>query len=252
MSHDAHGQPEQVAPGVVRLGTWAVNWYLVADDGGVTVIDAGTPGYRRQLEPGLELLGRSPADIKAVLLTHGDLDHVGLAAHIKAVCAAPVFLHPADAALVHEGKRKKTEAGFLGALRHRAAWETFAHFISQGALRTPKVTDTVALRPPETLEVPGRPRVVHVPGHTDGHVAFEFRAHGAALVGDALMTRNPLTGARGPQISARAANVSSTQAMGSLETLEGLEADVLLVGHGDPWRGEPAAAVAEARSRGIS
>jgi glyoxylase-like metal-dependent hydrolase (beta-lactamase superfamily II) len=251
MAAPAPDQPAQVAPGVVRLGTWAVNWYLLADGGGVTVIDAGAPGYKPQLEQGLEVLGRRPADIEAVLLTHGDLDHVGLAAHIKERAGCPVFLHPADDELVHEGKRKKTEAGMLSPLRHRAAWATFGHFTRQGVLRTPKVTDTQPLEPTDALDVPGRPRVVHVPGHTDGHVAFELRSHGAVFVGDALITRNPLTGSRGPQISSPAANISSAQALASLDTIETLAGDVVLVGHGDPYQGEPAAAVAQARSRGI-
>ena len=46
-------EPEVLADGVVRLGTRFVNWYLVADDDGVTIVDAGVPGYRPQLEPGL-------------------------------------------------------------------------------------------------------------------------------------------------------------------------------------------------------
>jgi glyoxylase-like metal-dependent hydrolase (beta-lactamase superfamily II) len=42
--------------------------------------------------------------------------------------------------------------------------------------------------------------------------------------------------------------VSYTQAKESLARLEGLEADVLLPGHGDAWSGSPADAVAQARS----
>jgi hypothetical protein len=58
-------EPQQVAEGVVRLGTSYVNWYVVADQSGVTVVDTGLAGYRDQLEPGLQLIGQSlddPAD----------------------------------------------------------------------------------------------------------------------------------------------------------------------------------------------
>src|SRR5438874_134418 len=58
-------------PGILRMGTPLINWYLVADDDGVTVVDAGAPAYRRQLEPGLAQLGRTVADVRAVILTHG-------------------------------------------------------------------------------------------------------------------------------------------------------------------------------------
>ena len=54
-------QPTLVAEGVVRLGTELVNWYLLEEDGKVTVVDAGAPAYRPQLDKGLALLGRQPA-----------------------------------------------------------------------------------------------------------------------------------------------------------------------------------------------
>lgn len=59
------------------MGTPLINWYLLADDDGVILVDAGAPSYRSQLEPGLEQLGHSIADVRAVVLTHGDADHKG-------------------------------------------------------------------------------------------------------------------------------------------------------------------------------
>jgi hypothetical protein len=43
--------PTMLSDGVVRLGTPVVNWYLLADDSGVVVIDAGCQGFLPQLEP---------------------------------------------------------------------------------------------------------------------------------------------------------------------------------------------------------
>jgi glyoxylase-like metal-dependent hydrolase (beta-lactamase superfamily II) len=101
----------------------------------------------------------------------------------------------------------------------------------------------------EVLGVPGRPRVVHTPGHTPGHCAFHFEAHGALFVGDAMCTWNPLTGERRPQLMPpRGFNVSNATARESLGRIEGIEAEVLLVGHGEPWHDGPAAAVEQARA----
>ena len=46
----------------------------------------------------------------------------------------------------------------------------------------------------DRLDVPGRPRVIHAPGHTEGCVALHFEGHQALLAGDVLCSRNPLTG----------------------------------------------------------
>jgi len=70
MTSGAFAEP---VPGVLRLGTRIINWYLVADDEGVTLVDTGAPAYRSQLEPGLAQLGRKLADVRAVILTHGRL-----------------------------------------------------------------------------------------------------------------------------------------------------------------------------------
>ena len=102
-------EPRQLSDGVVRLGSSMVNWYLVGDDSGVTIVDTGLRGYRDQLEPGLELLGRSLDDVRAVILTHGDADHTGVASKLAEERPdLPIHLHPEDEYLVH-GRSKKTE-----------------------------------------------------------------------------------------------------------------------------------------------
>src|SRR5205085_10027956 len=101
-----------------------------------------------------------------------------------------------------------------------------------------------------TLAVPGRPRVIHTPGHTSGHSSLYFEPAGALIAGDELCTLHPLTGARGPQLMPRAFNLSSAKCLDSLTRLEGLEAEVVAVGHGEPWREGAAAAVERARAVG--
>jgi glyoxylase-like metal-dependent hydrolase (beta-lactamase superfamily II) len=102
------------------------------------------------------------------------------------------------------------------------------------------------------LDVPGSPRVVHTPGHTLGHSALHFERHGALFAGDLLYTRNPLTGRTGPQVGPSVFNVDTERCFESLAAIEGLEAKLVLVGHGEPWRGSPASAVAKAREAGRS
>lgn len=221
-----------LADGVVRLGTKYVNWYLVADDAGVTIVDAGVPRYRPQLEPGLELLGRSLDDVRAILLTHADADHTGVSTKVRSQTGAPIYLHPDDAESARKRGKKKTDESMNEALGHLEALKLFGHFALNGALRPPVIDDTtsVAAGP---LDVPGGPVVIPTPGHTPGHVAYSFPSHGALIAGDLLCTRNPVTGRVGPQVMAF--NVSTQGSYDSLTAIEGVTANLLLIGHGEPW-----------------
>lgn len=104
-----------------------------------------------------------------------------------------------------------------------------------GALAVRGVDAEASLPSGGVLDVPGRPTVVHTPGHTDGHCAFYFATRGVLLSGDALVTLDPYTGKRGPQIVANAATKNAATALHSLDALEATEAGVVLTGHGDPW-----------------
>jgi glyoxylase-like metal-dependent hydrolase (beta-lactamase superfamily II) len=231
----------------VRLGTPVVNWYLVADDSGVTVVDSGCQGFLPQLEPGLGMLGRSLGDVRAILLTHGDGDHVGVAAKLQRDGSKiPIHLNPADRYLV-EKKRKKTEESMGRMLLEPGTWRLFGHFSRYGALSQAKIERTSDLVAGQELDVPGRPRVIATPGHTEGHVVFHFPRHGALFAGDSLCTWHPITGERGPQLMAF--NVSKAQAAKSLSNYESIDAPLLLAGHGEPWADGVGEAVGLARSR---
>jgi glyoxylase-like metal-dependent hydrolase (beta-lactamase superfamily II) len=240
---------QQVADGVVRLGTDVVNWYLVEQAGKVTVVDAGAPAYRPQLEPGLRALGRRPDDVEAVVLTHAHADHIGVAEKLRTELGVPVFVHEADEDLAVSRKAfGKNEGSLVPYLRHRAAWKLLAHLATADAV-PPKIRQVETFTDGVELDVPGKPRVVHTPGHTMGHVALEFRSHGALFVGDLICSWNPLTGGRGPQLLPRAFNLSSATMLDSLTRIQDLDG-LVLFGHGDPWRDGPRAAVENARRVG--
>lgn len=240
----------EVADGVLRMGTPLINWYLVADDDGVILVDAGAPGYRGQLEPGLAQLGRTAEDVRAVVLTHGDADHKGFAEKLRSEQGIPVHVHRADAELTRSGKGRERERGFLPYLRYPATWKLLAGFVRGG--RPLHVTEVEAFDDGDVLDVPGRPRVIHAPGHSPGCVALHLEPRGVLFVGDVLFNYNVLTGRRGPQIGPGGFNESSEQALESLGRLEEIEAGTILFGHGDPWTGGVQTAVTAARRAGRS
>ena len=236
-------------PGVRRLGSRYVNWYLVEDGGRITVVDASLPRYWPQLAAALAAMGRRLEDIAALVLTHAHGDHVGVAEELHER-GVPVLLHSDDEELMRTHKQPKRETSALPNLWRPGVWRFFLHFIRNGALKAPKIHDTTRIADGDELDVPGRPRVVHTPGHTLGHCAFHFPRHRAAFVGDAMCTWNPLTGRTGPQLMPRAFGYSSGDSAASLERIAGLDADTVLPGHGEPWIDGAAAAAARARETG--
>ena len=242
--------PTPLADGVVRLGTDKVNWYLLADESGVTIVDCAMPAYYPQIDAGLAFLGRRRSDVRAIILTHGHADHVGFAEQARNDLGVPVYVHRDDENLTTTGKAfGKTEKGLAAYFRYPSAFGFLAHLASAGG-KSPPVQTVTTFDEDAALDVPGRPRAIHTPGHTTGHTVFYVEASGTLLVGDLLCTLNPLTGRRGPQLLPQAFNLSSATMLDSLSKLEELDVQTIGFGHGEPWTDGVGEAVRRARATG--
>ncbi len=233
----------QIADGIHRLGTGLVNAYLVADGGGVTIIDAGLPGYWSDLKAELAAMGRGLEDIRAVVLTHGHSDHVGFAEKARKERGVPVSVHEADA-LLARGKVKNPAKG-TGPVRPLPLLRFIALAMRKGGWHIDRLGQVATFGDGATLDVPGSPRVILVPGHTPGSAALHLADRGILFVGDALATVAVTTGVVGPQIAPFTANTD--QALASLDRLADIEAGLILPGHGAPWTAGTAAAIAAVR-----
>lgn len=236
-----------VAPGIHRVEDAYVNFYLVEADGRVCVVDAGHPRSWSSLLEALEQIGRRTDDIDALLLTHGHFDHVGFAERARTELGIPVLVHVADQTLAGEPWSYEHERSRLPyAARHPSFDVAFAAMGVKGALAVRGVQDAGTFTAGQQLDVPGRPQVVHAPGHTDGQCAFHYPDRDALIVGDALVTRDPYTAGTGPRIVAGAATKDSAQALSSLDALRATGATHVLTGHGTPWHRGIALAVEHA------
>jgi glyoxylase-like metal-dependent hydrolase (beta-lactamase superfamily II) len=238
-----------VAPGVHRLCIAHTNVYLVEHDDRVLIVDAGLPSFWRPLVDALVEIGRRPADVDGVALTHAHFDHVGVAKRIREEWGVPVWVHVADLRLAaHPYSYRPETARLLYPLRHPGGLRPLAAMAAAGALLVPGVRDATILSP--GFPLPGAPVIVPTPGHTAGHVALHFPERDALIVGDAIVTLDPYTGVTGPQIVARAATANSPEALRSLDALVATGATTVLPGHGEPWMDGIGTAVAGARKRG--
>jgi glyoxylase-like metal-dependent hydrolase (beta-lactamase superfamily II) len=223
----------QIASGLHRVGSDIVNSYLIVDKDGVTIIDAGLPGYWKTLRAELAASGKSLDDVRALILTHGDTDHIGFAARLHRETGIAAYIHEADIDRARLTVKKPNSgwgpvkigplAGFL--------WYSARH----GGLRIPPATELQTVGDNEVLDVPGSPRIIHTPGHTPGSLAVHVPAHDALFIGDTMTTRNVLTGVTGPKPAPF--TLKPEQAVASLDRIKDIDATWLLPGHGPAWDG---------------
>ncbi|ADV67040.1 MBL fold metallo-hydrolase [Deinococcus maricopensis] len=198
---------------------------LILDDThGATLVDAGLPGSEGALQDALTALGLTWADVRRVIVTHHDLDHIGALPAVLAASGADV-LALADEVPYVQGERpgqKQPTPEMLASMPPEQAERLRAVFANP-----PRATVTRALHDGEHLDLAGGIRVVATPGHTTGHLSLFVEADGVLITGDALTSDQGQL--RGPLPRA---TPDLPEAARSVRKLAGLPARTILTYHG--------------------
>lgn len=217
--------------GLVAEGVWVVqgqpgrcNVYLIEDEGGVTLYDAGARTMTRAVATAAAKLG----GIKRVVLGHGHTDHRGVAPAL----GAPVLCHPDEVADAEgSGGFRYWPEGLVGLptpqrqihrLLHRYVWDG-------GPV---KISDTVS----EGDEVAGF-RVIDLPGHAPGLIGLWRESDRLALVSDCFYTLDMWGRGCDPHIPEPIYNYDTDRARASLRKLAALEPAAAWPGHAKPVTG---------------
>ena len=88
---------------IIPIDLGGVNCYLVTAGDGFLLVDTGIASKRAGLEKALEKAGCRPGNLKLILLTHGDIDHVDNGAYLQAKYGAKIAMHADDAGMVEQG-----------------------------------------------------------------------------------------------------------------------------------------------------
>ncbi|MDR7416017.1 MAG: MBL fold metallo-hydrolase [Armatimonadota bacterium] len=206
--------------GVWRGNPMRVHPVLLREGDQIVLVDTAFPGQVEALRQAIRACGVEISQIRTVLLTHQDLDHIGNAPALVRESGAEVWAHPEEVPYI-EGARTllKFDPARLSPEQREAL---------DPVLRDrPRVKVTRYLVDGERLPLCGGVRVVHTPGHTPGHLSLFLELPRILISGDALVVTDGQLRGPIPEFTPDRAT-----AMASVRKLADLEPDVVVCYHG--------------------
>ena len=171
------GGVRQLEPDLVGFDYGFVWQFLLLEPQRATLIDTGLLRAGRRIRKWFDEQGHPPQYLSDIVLTHGHLDHAGCAESLRRWSGATVHLHPADGSIV------RGEFPYAGKSRFAGTLERLGRPLLR--YRVPEIGAELA--DGQTLDRWGGLQVVHLPGHTPGHVGLYSPSRKLLFVGDAII-----------------------------------------------------------------
>ena len=198
---------------------------MVVSGNEMLLVDAGMPHNGSRIINYITRIGENPSNLKLIVLTHADLDHIGSAAELKQMTSAKLAIHSEDSPILSGKIGMKIVKGPLGLLFK----------LMYPLVRFHPIEPDIILK--DDMYIAGF-KVVHVPGHTSGSICL-YQPSKIIFVGDTF--RSDSNG--NPKLSSKALAIKVQQFKDPQRLIAELDFDTLLPGHGPPVIGGASARV---------
>ena len=214
---------------IIHLVLGMVNAYLVKTGNGIFLIDTGLAMSRSRLEQSLARENVPPASIKLVIITHGDLDHIGNCAYLQRIYGVKIAVHEADAGLCRTGttilNRKRKSTGLSKVIRFVRQTLFFKPMMKKFPLEAFE-PDTILSDGYDFGNIGFDAKAVYIPGHTMGSI-------GILTSKDDFFSGDTINNRKKPTVADIIQNETALAA--SLEKIRTLNIRNVYPGHGTPF-----------------
>src|SRR5579862_6596391 len=156
-----------------------MNLSVVLDpEQGATLVDTGVPGQAAMILEKLAAEGISASDLKRILITHQDVDHIGSLKALKEATGAKVLALDVEIPYI-EGTLPSPKRPSPERLEQNPGLKAMLDALERS-------TVDVALKDGEVLDLAGGVTVIATPGHTLGHTSLYLNRTHTLITGDAL------------------------------------------------------------------
>jgi glyoxylase-like metal-dependent hydrolase (beta-lactamase superfamily II) len=196
-----------------------LNLTLIVDEqNGNTLVDAGLPDQMEAISAALVEAGIGVRDLRRIIFTHQDLDHVGSGAALVRQSGARVLAHPADVPYV-EGSRRP--------LKPSPAMLDQRPQMRKVLERLEPVGVDERIENGTRLDLAGGTKVISTAGHTPGHISLYLERSKVLIAGDALTAEKGSLNGPNPSMT-----LEMSTAIQSIRSLADLEIDTIVCYHG--------------------
>jgi glyoxylase-like metal-dependent hydrolase (beta-lactamase superfamily II) len=223
------GKPIRITEGLYSLSQkkgGRVHAFLLDDGGSLTLIDSLFDNDGGRVVQAIKDIGRQVSDLKNIIATHAHRSHIGGLAALQKLSGAKVWSHEWEADII-AGEREAQRVSPFPKRPFRVYYIQLGLAIGVDG-HVPCEVDGF-LREGDSI---GPLQVIHMPGHSPGHMGFYWKERSAVFAGDALATWPYLS------LGWDGLTTNIKQHRQSLHKLDDLRADVVAIGHGEPAQGD--------------